>query len=157
VTAGGWQVLAACADEDPDLFIGPDRESAAARQEREAAALSVCRRCPVSRECALFAISRGMGRGVWGGMTEEQVRAARQVSGRRASGIRVATLMAARRRETVRARTAAGEKTCSCCGVPKPLGDFGSDASKPDGRTQHCKPCRASAARQSRRREKVAA
>jgi WhiB family redox-sensing transcriptional regulator len=153
----GWQCRAACASADPDLFIGPDRESADARQQREAAALSVCRRCPVRRECALFAVSRGMGRGVWGGMTEEQVRAARQVSGRRASGIRTAELMAARRREIVRARMAAGEKTCSCCGAPKPLGDFGSDASRPDGRNRHCKPCRAGAARESRQREKVAA
>lgn len=34
-----------------------------------------------------------------------------------------------------------GHKSCSTCGVDKPVSDFHKDASKPDGLTTSCKPC----------------
>jgi hypothetical protein len=52
----GWQGLAACAGHDPELFFDP---------ERYAAALAVCRHCPVQGPCR--ELGRTQRYGVWAG------------------------------------------------------------------------------------------
>lgn len=42
-------------------------------------------------------------------------------------------------------------KTCSVCGVPKPLDEFNRDAKSPDGLRARCKPCRYAADRMNER------
>lgn len=67
-----WQDAALCRDETNELFFGPEKESAAARRERERDAARVCRQCPVLEQCRLHAFSLPEIYGVWGGTTEEE-------------------------------------------------------------------------------------
>jgi WhiB family redox-sensing transcriptional regulator len=67
-----WRSLGACRTADPDQFFGYDGETADARDEREAAAKAVCRRCPVRSGCLSHAVGRNEAAGVWGGMGEEE-------------------------------------------------------------------------------------
>jgi WhiB family redox-sensing transcriptional regulator len=73
---GNWRDLAACRDEDPELFFpigtGPAADADAQR------AKAVCRSCPVREQCLTFALSSGQDSGVWGGLTEEERRALRR-------------------------------------------------------------------------------
>ncbi|MDT5223508.1 MAG: WhiB family transcriptional regulator, redox-sensing transcriptional regulator [Mycobacterium sp.] len=63
----GWVSEALCRSADPDqLFV----RGAAQRQ-----AASICRHCPVMKECAADALDNKVEFGVWGGMTERQRRA----------------------------------------------------------------------------------
>ena len=63
----GWVAEALCRNTDPDqLFV----RGAAQRQ-----AASICRHCPVMKECAADALDNKVEFGVWGGMTERQRRA----------------------------------------------------------------------------------
>lgn len=74
-----WQSLAVCGSPGVrDLFFGPWGEPPAARNAREAEAKAVCARCPVRRPCLSFAVSEAMGSGVWGGMSEDELRLARR-------------------------------------------------------------------------------
>ncbi len=153
----GWRDRSACAGADPDLFIGPDYEGSVPRARREALARAVCADCPVKAECARFAITRGIGHGVWGGMGEDELRARRNLGGRQAAGARTAAVLVLRLREPVLARLAAGEKPCAGpCGMVKPLGEFTPDASRADGRARCCGPCRAEAARGQRAKARAA-
>lgn len=62
-----WVSRALCRDTDPDhLFV----RGAAQRK-----AATICRHCPVRRECAADALDNRVEFGVWGGMTERQRRA----------------------------------------------------------------------------------
>lgn len=68
----GWGELAACQDEDPELFFpvsdfGPD-----ARQTAQAKA--VCARCPVRAECLDYALDNGLDHGIFGGATADERR-----------------------------------------------------------------------------------
>lgn len=68
-----WQSDAACADEDPELFVGPDREPPQVRRRREAIALAVCGRCTVRATCLAWAIATPrLDYGVAGGMGERE-------------------------------------------------------------------------------------
>ncbi|MCV7099589.1 WhiB family transcriptional regulator [Mycobacterium palustre] len=63
----GWVSKALCNDSDPDrLFV-----TGAAQRK----AASICRHCPVMRECAAEALDNRVEFGIWGGMTERQRRA----------------------------------------------------------------------------------
>lgn len=62
-----WRDQAACAGQQELFFDG----------RREAKARAVCAACPVRRECAALAITSGSEFGVWGGMTESELRARR--------------------------------------------------------------------------------
>ena len=79
-----WWRYAACVDEDPELFF-PVGMSGPAAQEQQARAREVCRRCPVRDECLEYALSTGVGHGVWGGTGEEERRALRRRSRRSVS------------------------------------------------------------------------
>jgi WhiB family redox-sensing transcriptional regulator len=62
-----WAARAECRGEDPALFFpGPDDDTSAA--------LSICARCPVRRECLEYAIEARERFGIWGGTTERQRR-----------------------------------------------------------------------------------
>ena len=62
-----WAAYAACRTADPDLFFpGPDGDTAAA--------VTICRGCPVLDECRDWALGTRMRYGVWGGLTERDRR-----------------------------------------------------------------------------------
>jgi len=84
-TFPAWMRSAACRDEDPDLFFGPDTERAGDRLRRERQASAVCSRCPVRAECLRYALARPEKHGFWGGMPEEERAAERRRAGRRAA------------------------------------------------------------------------
>ena len=79
-----WRRRAACRSHSDDLFFGPDGESRQRRAEREAAAVRVCRGCPVRAACLRHAVTAPERAGVWGGMGED--RRAALVRGARADG-----------------------------------------------------------------------
>jgi WhiB family transcriptional regulator, redox-sensing transcriptional regulator len=65
-----WRRRSSCLEADPELFFGPDEESAEARQVRESAASAVCLTCPVLAQCATWSLSIAIPYGVWGGQGE---------------------------------------------------------------------------------------
>src|SRR5260370_19745590 len=70
--ATAWMSSAGCAqDADPDIFF-----PAAGGITEEAK--TVCRGCPVHRECLAYAVVHGIEDGVWGGASEEERRAIRR-------------------------------------------------------------------------------
>ena len=69
-TMTGWAELAACKDEDPELFFPISAVGPGARQTAQAKA--VCARCPVIDACLKHALSVREPYGVWGGMSEEE-------------------------------------------------------------------------------------
>ena len=54
-----------------ELFFGNSKEKVRARSRREAAAVAVCKRCPVMLQCRQFA-RENRELGVWGGETEDE-------------------------------------------------------------------------------------
>lgn len=56
---------------------------------RQAAALAICAGCPVRRECAGLAIASAAEFGVWGGMTESELRRRRPKSPGRSPVIKI--------------------------------------------------------------------
>ena len=64
--SGGWRSQAACKGS-PELFFGPDDETAGERRQRAGKARRICAPCPVRLECLMFARVRGLQFGVWGG------------------------------------------------------------------------------------------
>ena len=64
--SGDWRAQAACA-RSPDLFFGPDDETARERRQRAVKARRICAGCPVRLECLSFARARALRFGVWGG------------------------------------------------------------------------------------------
>lgn len=67
-----WQEGGLCRQRDENLFIGPDREGAAARRRRERRAKSVCAACPILGRCRRHALDAREPHGVWGGLTEQE-------------------------------------------------------------------------------------
>jgi WhiB family redox-sensing transcriptional regulator len=62
-----WRAHALCGAVDPELFF-----AVGALEHR--LAKSICRDCPVRRECLDYAISAPMNHGIWGGLTERERR-----------------------------------------------------------------------------------
>lgn len=62
-----WAAYAACRQADPDLFFSAD-------EEVTAAAIRMCRGCPVSGECLEWALEMRVRYGIWGGATERERR-----------------------------------------------------------------------------------
>jgi WhiB family redox-sensing transcriptional regulator len=76
-----WLYQAACRTEEPELFFPIGTSGPALGQIAEAK--SVCRGCPVVRECLSWALESGQNSGVWGGMSEDERRRLQQdASGR---------------------------------------------------------------------------
>lgn len=68
----GWSDLAACKDEEPELFFPVSEVGPGARQTAQAKA--VCARCPVRSECLGYALDNGLDYGVFGGATADERR-----------------------------------------------------------------------------------
>lgn len=75
-------MLAACREEDPDLFFPIGSTGPALVQAEDAKA--VCRSCPVRQECLRWALDNGQDAGVWGGLDETERRALKRRSRRQA-------------------------------------------------------------------------
>jgi WhiB family redox-sensing transcriptional regulator len=69
-----WRDFAACRSEDPDTFFAEGKRSHG--QVREAQA--ICHSCPVRQQCGEYAIKAGESWGVWGGMSQQQLRQRRR-------------------------------------------------------------------------------
>lgn len=76
--AGSWRESAACRSADPELFFPASPAGTPADQAE--IAKGVCARCPVRRECLRFALATRQAYGVWGGMSEQERRTARQAA-----------------------------------------------------------------------------
>ncbi|WP_431195959.1 WhiB family transcriptional regulator [Mycobacterium camsae] len=61
-----WHSRALCRSADAELLF------ASGAQQRQAT--SICRNCPVKRECAADALDNKVEFGIWGGLTERQRR-----------------------------------------------------------------------------------
>jgi len=62
-----WQRKAACRRKPPAMFFPTVSNTGRYDQRTAAAALELCRRCPVRDECLAAAVGRGEKFGVWGG------------------------------------------------------------------------------------------
>jgi WhiB family redox-sensing transcriptional regulator len=65
-----WRHRGSCRDEDPELFFPAPKEV-----RKLAEARSVCETCPVVAECLKWALDNGQIDGVWGGLSEDELRA----------------------------------------------------------------------------------
>jgi WhiB family redox-sensing transcriptional regulator len=93
-----WQAQASCRTADPNLFFTPEFDRGEARHQREKQARQICKHCPVITPCAGFALRTGELYGVWGGLSEDERRAALGVLERRtATRLRTANRNQARR------------------------------------------------------------
>ena len=68
-----WRHLAACRDEDPELFFPIGTTGPALLQIEQAK--RVCDGCSVVDECLSWALESGQETGVWGGTSEDERRA----------------------------------------------------------------------------------
>ncbi|MBT2369968.1 WhiB family transcriptional regulator [Streptomyces sp. ISL-10] len=76
-----WRNLAACREEDPELFFPIGNTGPALLQIEEAKA--VCRRrCPVMETCLNWALETRQEDGVWGGLSQDERRAERRRTAR---------------------------------------------------------------------------
>ena len=66
-----WRKQAACRGVDTALFYSEVGEMATE-------AKAVCQGCPVATQCADYAITAGIRSGVWGGCTDQELRALRR-------------------------------------------------------------------------------
>ncbi|MEU1071159.1 MULTISPECIES: WhiB family transcriptional regulator [unclassified Streptomyces] len=73
-----WRKRAACRTEDPELFFPTYSRRCADQQLAEAKA--ICRRCPVTTACLEWALSNDEKRGVWGGLSESELRKLKRIS-----------------------------------------------------------------------------
>ncbi|NKS54185.1 WhiB family transcriptional regulator [Rhodococcus hoagii] len=73
-TRWDWQLEAPCRFFGSTLFFGSDDETLPERVRREHQAKQICRTCPVKSHCRSYAIEFGETHGVWGGMSEVELR-----------------------------------------------------------------------------------
>ena len=66
-----WRKQAACRGVDPNLFFQE-------RGQNSTAAKAVCAGCPVRLQCLDYAVSAYVRQGVWGGLTEQELRVLRR-------------------------------------------------------------------------------
>jgi WhiB family redox-sensing transcriptional regulator len=79
-TTRDWRHLAACLDEDPELFFPVGNTGPALLQIEEAKA--ICCRCEVMDTCLRWALDTGQDAGVWGGLSEDERRALKRRNAR---------------------------------------------------------------------------
>ncbi|MFE3206320.1 WhiB family transcriptional regulator [Embleya sp. NPDC059237] len=75
-----WRHVAACRNEDPELFFPIGTTGPALLQIEEAK--SVCRRCPVMERCLAWSLESRQEAGVWGGLSEDERRALKRRAAR---------------------------------------------------------------------------
>ena len=66
-----WRTRAACRGLDPDLFFQE-------RGENSAPAKAICSGCPVAAQCLEYALTAYVRQGVWGGLTDQELRLLRR-------------------------------------------------------------------------------
>jgi WhiB family redox-sensing transcriptional regulator len=71
-----WRAFGACADSDPELFF-PSGTSRNAVLQAEQAKL-ICRACSVQEKCRDYAVATEQDSGVWGGLSERELKALRR-------------------------------------------------------------------------------
>lgn len=83
VTAGflgerlpSWQAEAACSGMPTDDFFPVGSTEPAL--EQIAAAKAICATCPVRAQCLDYALDTGQQYGIWGGLSEDELRAERR-------------------------------------------------------------------------------
>lgn len=76
LSEASWRTQAACLSHDPELFFagGESGPTQAALQRARA----VCSGCPVRMDCLEYALETGPRYGIWGGMTQDEIRALRR-------------------------------------------------------------------------------
>lgn len=74
ITRPAWMERAACRGVDPRAFYADGKHS----REQVNAARKICAVCPVRPQCAAYAIETGEYYGVWGGMSQQQLRQRRR-------------------------------------------------------------------------------
>lgn len=79
---GNWRHYAACRDQDPELFFPIGDTGPALLQTAEAK--SICGACGVKNLCLQWALETGQDSGIWGGLTEDERRAAKRRAARKA-------------------------------------------------------------------------
>lgn len=77
----------ACTDEPDRMFQGEDEPHAAWVLRQAALVEAVCGICPVKWICRREAIERGERHGVWGGLTEDELREVRSIVRKRGLGV----------------------------------------------------------------------
>jgi WhiB family redox-sensing transcriptional regulator len=81
--AWDWQLHGKCRDRSGTQFFHPDDDlGRISRRLRETAAKRLCEGCPVRRQCATHALTVGEEYGVWGGFSESDRAALRQIGWR---------------------------------------------------------------------------
>ena len=71
-----WHMKAACRGPDQMIFFPPSfPERRDERELREARAKQICAMCGVRRECLDYALRVREVHGIWGGLTENELRA----------------------------------------------------------------------------------
>lgn len=81
-----WRHLAACLDEDPELFFPLGNAGPSLIQIEEAR--QICQTCPVRAECLRWANTIGVSDGVWGGHTADEINSAKHRESRKRSQAR---------------------------------------------------------------------
>lgn len=81
-----WRIMAACRDEDPELFF-PDGTTGAAFDQTQRAK-AVCQSCRVSNQCLQWALDNNQDAGIWGGLSEEERRNIRRLYRPQSRGLR---------------------------------------------------------------------
>lgn len=72
-----WQAHASCRGPEAFLFFAPTHfEKKDEKIHREARAKAICGSCPVLEDCLDYALNIREPHGIWGGMTEQERRAA---------------------------------------------------------------------------------
>ncbi|WP_084786555.1 WhiB family transcriptional regulator [Pseudonocardia sp. Ae505_Ps2] len=71
---GDWPTQAACRDDATDRHWPTGREGSPRYERQAAAALDMCRFCPVRAQCLAYALEAGEDDGIWGGTTPAQRR-----------------------------------------------------------------------------------
>jgi hypothetical protein len=114
--ADDWRDLAACRNEDPETFFAEGKRSRAQVFKAQA----ICHACPVRQQCGKFAIKTGQSWGVWGGMSQSQLRKRRNRFTNNAKTTTRAVEAPSKKREPAKCGTRAGyqkhlrEKTEIC-------------------------------------------
>jgi WhiB family redox-sensing transcriptional regulator len=81
-----WRAGAACRDADPDLFFPVGTTGLSLREI--IVAKRVCQACPVQTQCLAWALDHGITDGVWGGTTEDERRAIRNLARRMTTSLK---------------------------------------------------------------------
>jgi WhiB family redox-sensing transcriptional regulator len=95
-----WRALAACVEQDLNLFFPVSTVGAAAARQVEAAK-EVCRNCPVQQSCLEWALDVGPEFGIFGGRTEVERRRLRSRRGTGQRWVRPAVPLRQRGEEAV--------------------------------------------------------